>query len=168
MKQHAATSGTGPYRGRRIHVWLAVLAIFAVCMSVASFFAVWVFTAAGSSKGSPALAAEWRQELSAYQTPAEGKAADNSMFVLRFTTDEWVFGRAQSSHGIWRRGGGTVVIKDSKGNVRTFFGHVCGSGHLPSFSKLFSLSEFYQELAREGFREFPKPMNPKNDGTLDN
>lgn len=108
----------------------------------------------GSSRGSPALAAEWRDRLSQYLDPEAARAGDPEVVVLGFTNGEWVFGRSQSSHGMWHRGGGTVVVRDSRGRTRAFFGHVCGWGQLgvasSEFSQLPSLAEFYKRMAEEG------------------
>jgi hypothetical protein len=52
-------------------------------------------------------------------------------------------------------GGGTLVVKDSRGNVRAFFGHVCGGDYLDMelrFTK--SLDHFYKLLHESGFKEY--------------
>jgi hypothetical protein len=111
---------------------------------------------AGSSLGSPELAAEWRDHLAQYPDPDTASAADPEVIVLRFRNGEWVFGRSQNSHGVWYRGGGTVVVRDSSGQTRAFFGHVCGGGQLGIGSPdLPSLAEFYKQMAEAGFAEHP-------------
>ena len=143
---------------RRAFLWLLVGA--AGVLSVpCCFFGFWAAAAGGSSRGSPELAAEWQAELSRYRTPEEAQAADPDVIVLRFDNGEWVFGRCQSSHGMWKRGGGTVVVKDSKGQVRAFFGHVCGEGMLGATWERTSLDRYYDvTLGHEGgFVEHPLP-----------
>jgi hypothetical protein len=120
------------------------------------FFGFWWAVSAGSSSGSPALAAEWRDHLARFPDPDAAKAADPQVVVVRCRNGEWAFGRSQNSHGIWYRGGGTVVIRDSAGRTRAFFGHVCGGGHLgvgPVEPP--SLAELYKQLAESGFAEHP-------------
>jgi hypothetical protein len=46
--------------------------------------------------------------------------------AIRFPNGEWVFGRGIDSHW-FSVGRGTLVVKDSRGRVRIFFGHVCGN-----------------------------------------
>ena len=124
----------------------AVLLIPGVCLAVLRVvFAV-------NDRGSPELAAEWKAELSQYRTPEEAQAKSRDIIVLRFGDDAggWVFGRCQDSHGAWRRGGGTVVVKDSKGQVRAFFGHVCGAGNLGAAWEQWSLEDFYKKTLGEG------------------
>ena len=74
---------------------------------------------------------------------------------MRFDDGAWLFGLCQSSHGVWKRGGGTVVVKDSKGQVRAFFGHVCGDGALGDRWEQDSLAEYYHETLKCGFVEHP-------------
>ncbi|WP_162660593.1 hypothetical protein [Tuwongella immobilis] len=120
------------------------------------FFGLWMAAASGSDRGSPALAAEWRDQLAQFPDPDSAKAADPSMIVVRCENGDWVFGRTQSSHGVWLRGGGTVVMRDSGGRIRAFFGHVCGGDYLPgSFGRLPDLAAFYAAVVTDGFVEHP-------------
>lgn len=138
---------------RRTILWvmLGCGVLFAV---PCGFFGFWAAAAGGSSAGSPELAAEWRDHLAQFPTPDAAAAADPEVIVLRFPNGEWAFGRAQSSHGMWVRGGGTMVIRDSTGRTRAFFGHVCGWGHLSDFSSsLWNLEEYYEHLTKTGFTE---------------
>jgi hypothetical protein len=85
----------------------------------------WVF---GLGKGSPAYAAKWRARLHPLSDPDAARATHPEIEVLRFGNGEWVIGVSDDSHAShW---GGTVVVKDSTGQVRAFFGHVCGSRFL--------------------------------------
>jgi hypothetical protein len=68
--------------------------------------------------------------------------------AIRFENGEWVAGVAKDSHALYAQwyGGGTVVLKDSRGRVRCFFGHVCGSGSLGGPHSVQSLDEFDADI----------------------
>ena len=87
--------------------------------------ALWFAGSAGSDQGSARLASEWRALLSQFNDPDTAVTENERIWVIRCKNDEWIFGLAQGSHGIWRRCGGTVVTKDSNGVTRSFRGHVC-------------------------------------------
>lgn len=134
------------------------LLILFLAMLPCCFFGFWYAVAASSNEGSPALAVEWRDHLAQFPDPVAARANDPEVIVLRFENGEWVFGRTQSSHGIWRQGRGTMVVRDSSGRTRAFFGHVCGSGHLAPFNPdLPDLAEFYEQLRKNKFTEHPLP-----------
>ena len=66
-------------------------------------------------------------------------------------------GRSSDSHS--SATGGTIVTKDSDGNVRAFLGHVCGSGNLHiSFNTIESVQEFYDSLIKFNFLEYKDGM----------
>jgi hypothetical protein len=67
-----------------------------------------------------------------------------------------VFGKSQDSHGVWRRGGGTLVVRDSRGRVRAFFGHMCGPRYMEwAFgTQNLSLNAFYDRVIHEGNVEY--------------
>jgi hypothetical protein len=77
------------------------------------------------ARGSPEYAAHWRTVFNGYSDPDSAKAAQPEIVSKRFANGEWAFAIDRDSHAF--RDGGTVVIKDSKGRVRAFFGHVCGA-----------------------------------------
>lgn len=59
---------------------------------------------------------------------------------------------------MWRRGGGTLVVRDSTGRVWAFFGHVCGGNDLGGGgSEPPSLAVYYEGLAEMRFVEHPLP-----------
>lgn len=136
-----------------IVIAIPLLLVFAVPVA---FFALWFAVEAGSDAGSPELAQEWRVEFNQYATYQEAEAADPTIEVVKFDNGEWLIGRAQNSHGIWRRGGGTVVVKDSNGDTRAFLGgHVCGDGFLSwGFGERVDLTSFYGRVAENGFKEY--------------
>src|SRR5262249_30232056 len=81
----------------------------------------WVF---GLGEGSPAFRETWRARLRPLADPDAAAALYPDVEVVRFAGGEWVIGVSDDSHAsAW---GGTVVVKDSTGRVRAFFGHVCG------------------------------------------
>jgi hypothetical protein len=108
---------------------LAAVAGCVVLGGCGGLYAIWL-TIAINDRGSPELAMEWRAILQAAPGPEEAVAADPEVVVLRFPNGEWVFGKSQNSHGCWRRGGGTLVVRDSRGRVRAFFGHICGPRYM--------------------------------------
>jgi hypothetical protein len=77
---------------------------------------------------------------------------------LYFPTGEWVVGVAKDSHAWFSTytGGGTAVLKDSRGRVRCFFGHVCGDGNLALANGAKSLDEFDAMIVNY-FTEQPWP-----------
>src|SRR5262245_21034291 len=117
-------------RRRSTLLWLLAALAGSVLLACGGFFVLWAAASGGSDRGSPELAAEWRAALLAAPGPDEAAAADPDVVVLRFPNGEWAFGKSQSSHGMWRRGGGTLVIRDSRGRVRAFFGHICGQRYV--------------------------------------
>ena len=130
----------------------------ALALLPCGFFGLWFAASTGSSKGSPALAAEWRDHLASFPDPDAARAADPEVIVIRFRDGGWVFGRSQNSHGIWYRGGGTVVVRDSAGRTRAFFGHVCGGGQLGiGYPDLPNLAAFDKEMTESGFKEHSFP-----------
>lgn len=88
-------------------------------------FGFWFASSVGSDRGSAELASEWHTLLSKFADPDTASAGNERIWVIRCDNGEWMFGLAQGSHGIWKRGGGTVVTKDSNGDIRSFRGHVC-------------------------------------------
>lgn len=68
--------------------------------------------------------------------------------ATRFRNGEWIFGRGINSHNLFELGRGTLVIKDSRGRIRIFFGHVCGGnpGLWPNDGRyIATLDDFYKE-----------------------
>src|SRR5262245_52108453 len=143
---------------RRRILWLFV-GLAGLCAIPCGFFGFWAAAAGGSNKGSSELAAKWKADLSQYPTPEEAQAKNRDVVVLKFDSGEWAFGLCQSSHGMWKRGGGAVVVKDSKGQVRAFFGHVCGEGMLGATWAKASLTAYYHETltCEFGFTEHRLP-----------
>lgn len=130
---------------------LAAISLF-VLIAIAVAFLVLSLTYV-SDEGSPGLASECRKELDAFATPDDAVKTDPTIEVVKFKNGEWLIGRCQDSHGISRRGGGgTMVMKDSRGETRALKGHVCGSRFLSGgSSETADLDTFYSNLKEWGF-----------------
>lgn len=148
---------------RQIVPWILTGLAGCVLLGGCGLYAIWL-TLATNDRGSPELAMEWRTILLASPGPEEAVAADPEVVVLRFPNGEWVFGKSQNSHGCWRRGGGTLVVRDSRGRVRAFFGHICGSRYMQdAFGRDNpSLDAFYKRVLQDNKMEytFPDPGEP--------
>ena len=147
---------------RRIVQWvLAGLAGCVVLGGCGGLYAIWLTMSYTNDRGSPVLAAEWRTSLLAAPGPDEA-AADPDVVVLRFANGEWVFGKSQDSHAWWRHGGGTLVIRDSRGRVRAFFGHMCGARYMEdAFGRKHpSLDAFYDKVLQYKYVEHIFPDDP--------
>src|SRR5689334_5621079 len=104
-------------------------------------------------EGSVRRAEMWRER---FQEVADPDAARSCPGVVskRFADGEWVFGVCDDSH--MNPDGGTIVLKDSRGRLRVFFGHVCGPDFLEGLLRhVDSLNGLYEELQtgkRSNFR----------------
>jgi hypothetical protein len=95
-----------------------------------------------TAKGSPEYAVKWKEAFEALNTPEDAQARYPEVVTKRFDNGEWLFGIGRDSH--WYRDGGTIVVKDSTGKIRAFFGHVCGPTFLEAhLGRPKSLEEFY-------------------------
>ena len=113
--------------------------IFA-CLAPVGLFGFYIAASLGSDAGSPVLATEWAKELEAFDN-GQNRDSHESSFVLEGKDGSWLVGRARGSHGIWKRGGGTIVVRDNKEVTRYFSGHVCSEG--------------LKDTVYEGMREYP-------------
>ncbi len=66
--------------------------------------------------------------------------------IKSFPDGRWIACVHADSHGAW--GGGTIVTRDSSGEIHVFFCHVCG--HV--YAKGETLEEFYTSLRNYEFR----------------
>ena len=84
--------------------------------------------------------------------------ADATIEHVIFENGEWLIGRAQDRHGMWRRGGGTLVIRDCNDETHVFFGHVCGPDYISwGFGKHDNLKSFCGSVKESGFEEYAFP-----------
>ncbi len=116
---------------------------------------IWWFVRAITicNTGSPELAREWAAILDGLPDPEVAQQANGRIWGKRFPNEEWLFGLAQDSHGAPRIGG-TVVIKDSRGGMRAFAGHVCGPHYVQyTIERVGTLDEFYEQLQQLRFTE---------------
>lgn len=77
--------------------------------------------------GSMAKARQLRPLVEAVTDP-DSLPPDRNWAAVKCANGEWILGVSASSHDMYSEwfGGGTVVLKDSRGRVRCFLGHVCG------------------------------------------
>ncbi len=116
------------------------------------FFGLWMASSCGSDRGSPELASRWRILLSEFSDPNSAVATNERVWVIHCENGEWMFGLAQGSHGIWKRGGGTVVTKDSNGDLRSYRGHVCWPNGSPFRGcSTENLTTVYEAIINSGF-----------------
>ena len=113
------------------------------------------------NRGSPELAARWRAMLEPVGDLDAAKQEWPGIQSRRFKNGEWAYGFCHDSHFQFRFSdhGGTLVVKDSRGAVRAFFGHVCGPQFLDMLlSQAVSLDDFYEKLMLKwGFKEHTWP-----------
>lgn len=140
-------------RERRIACLGCVSAVGLAVFAAVALFHFYFFGSVGGTR-SMAEAAKLRAILEPIPDPEAGRGCDPEFSFRRFPNGEWVMGVARDSHAPLSLylGGGTVVLKDSRGRVRCFLGHVCGPGRLANIeglSGLDSLDAFDARLARD-------------------
>jgi hypothetical protein len=102
-------------------------------------------------RGSTERAAKWKAVFEELTDPERVKTKYPFAAIKRFDDGSWIFGVGEDSHR--DPDGGTIVVKDSGGAVRAFFGHVCGPDMLQDeFSHSSSLAEFYSLLSQTQFK----------------
>jgi hypothetical protein len=136
---------------------VALLVLTGVLLYVFNYttLSTWVY---GSGRGWPAYAHRWADAFLDIPDPETAQARYSEVTVRRFENGEWAFGVCSDSHSSHR--GGTIVVKDSAGRLRAFFGHVCGPFFLESTLRTAkSLDSFYESEAMRkfGFREYQLP-----------
>ncbi len=102
-------------------------------------------------RGSAEHAAKWQAILENLSDPELVKTRYPFAATKRYADGSWIFGLSEDSHA--GRDGGTIVVKDSSGKVRAFFGHVCGPDMLQDvITHSGSLVEFYYNLSQSQFK----------------
>jgi hypothetical protein len=127
-------------------VCLPPAAMFALCLGC-SGYVLYVFNSS-DDLGSPKLAAEWEAKLQTFKDFDDALNKDSQVQGTVLPNGEWVMGYCNDSHAkLPGSGGGTLVVKDSRGAVRVFFGHVCGNDVIESCCHdCASLDMFYERL----------------------
>jgi hypothetical protein len=76
-------------------------------------------------EGVPSVARRLSAQMAQLRDPDAALDYHPDWFAIRCLNGEWLFGYGVNSHG-FAPGRGTLVLKDSRGRVRVFFGHICG------------------------------------------
>lgn len=136
-------------------VGLLIVMVSITVIGLFAAFAFYIFTSGG--EGSIPEAERMASKLRTIDSPETSLTDDAEVSSHRFENGEWICALSRSSHGFMSkyRGGGTMVIKDSRGRVRCFMGHICGES-FPNVSANLSkdLDGFDSFLQNSGeFRE---------------
>jgi hypothetical protein len=139
---------------RRTAIYVIVAVVLMIIGSPFALLVLYVTTTGGM--GSLREATKLKKIVERIPNPEVGIGTVHEYACKRSKNGEWVLGIARDSHGIMSalNGGGTMVVKDSRGQVRCFLGHVCGSGAQSEFwgtDHSESLDQFYTRLV-ESFR----------------
>lgn len=104
------------------------------------------------------MAIRWKQYLEQIGGPIEAKRGHTEVAVRVFPDGEWVMGLSWDSHDTTSPNGGTVVVRDSRGRTRAFFGHVCGPQMLENIFQGFpTLDAVYQKFVDVWLSEHELP-----------
>lgn len=143
---------------RRPPLW-AIYVLGGVALAPLLFigFIVIGFHFAGGN-GSMTKAQQLRPRVEAVPDP-DSLPAGFSWTAVQCANGEWVLGTSVSSHDMYSDwfGGGTVVLKDSRGRVRCFLGHVCGRWDIELKGRYESLDDIDATLAKCRYTEHPWP-----------
>jgi hypothetical protein len=133
-------------RRRLLIIWVVSFGMLG--LAIGGFVLYMAVAADINDSGSPRLAKEWKSKLEGINSLDEAKQQDPEILGQAFRNGDWVFGYARDSHNCWHRGGGTLVVKDCRGDVHVFFGHVCGPHCGCEFENpaIHNLDEFYKDL----------------------
>lgn len=164
-QHHGAFDGTEP--GWYPKSAYRIKCFFAVVIAVVSITAFGLFAAfayyvlSTGGEGSAAEAERMAVTLKAIDSPDATLTDDAEFSAHRFENGEWMVALSRSSHAYKSKwlGGGTIVVKDSRGQVRSFMAHVCGE-KLPYICATHSkdLDGFYKFLRSQAeFRESSIP-----------
>ena len=130
--------------------------------TIAIVFFVWLEFFPHGGTGSVESAQKWAKRFAnLHSIDAAHKKYPDIVVFRTFPNGEWIYGICEDSHSSpW---GGTIVIRDSKRNIRCFFGHVCGPGFLNSilnFSPPENINSVYSKLLQNcNFEEYKPKKN---------
>jgi hypothetical protein len=119
------------------------------------------------------LVSEWRgptqdefirQTSAALETATSAEEAEATIAdcgTVRLPSGEWVTGVGVNSHSS-KRAKGTLVLRDSRGQVKSFVGHVCGPRWMPGYfptnhRDFLNLDAFYAMLTVMNFQPYTPP-----------
>jgi hypothetical protein len=107
----------------------------------------WLNSEPEMGRGSTEHAAKWKGIFEPLSDPEVVKTRYPFAATKRYADGSWIFGVSYDSHA--GLDGGTVILKESGGKVRAFFGHVCGPDMLADVvSRSSSLAEFHYILSQ--------------------
>lgn len=142
------TATEAPRRSHPVR-FVALMIIIVVAATPIGLYAAAVLW---NDEGSMDLARLYARDLANFDPIATSQPPSEIEFC-RLPSGEWAAVRCRDSHSLPFTGGGTVVVRDSLGNARAFRGHVCGRSVISLFADgAASLSEFYENVHRHGFR----------------
>jgi hypothetical protein len=102
-------------------------------------------------RGSNERAAKWKAVFAKLPDLEVIKTKYPFAATKRYDDGSWIFGVGEDSHG--DRDGGTIIVRDSDGKTKVFFGHVCGPDFLQDgFSRSSSAADLYRLLSESQFK----------------
>ncbi len=132
-----------PHLRFRLLTLLLLIGVIAVGLSAVR----WLNSEPEMGRGSTEHAAKWKGIFESLSDPEVVKTRYPFAATRHYADGSWVFGVSYDSHA--GRDGGTIILKESSGKVRAFFGHVCGPDMLQdTISRTGSLAEFYYVLSQ--------------------
>jgi hypothetical protein len=135
--------------------WWVVRILPVAMIAGLAIVAAWVIRNRGPSRNEFV-----RQTVSSFESansPEDAESRIENAGTLRLLSGEWVTGVGVDGHS-WKPAKDTLVVKDSRGQVKVFVGHYCGlnwmpryfGGDYPKFCP--DLDAFYTFLADWGFK----------------
>jgi hypothetical protein len=132
-----------PHLRFRLLTLVLLIGVIAVGLSAVR----WLNSEPEMGRGSTEHAAKWKGIFESLSDPEVVKTRCPFAATRHYADGSWVFGVSYDSHA--GRDGGTIILKESSGKVRAFFGHVCGPDMLQdTISRTGSLAEFYYVLSQ--------------------
>jgi hypothetical protein len=99
--------------------------------------------------------------LTEVSSPEEAESRIKNCGTLRFPNGDWVTGVGVNSHSS-KRAKDTMVVRDSRGQVKAYVGHYCGPNWMPGYfpenhPDFSTLDKVYAFLPEWGFKEYSPP-----------
>lgn len=138
-RQNGQTASSKKRTGKRARrLILATLLLIAVALFLAQPFVM--------GSGSQRYATKWSRRFKSLTSIEEARSRYANIVTLELPNGEWIVWVSANSHG--NPFGGTIVTRDSRGDINAFFGHVCGGAALrgASLDEVYEyLSEYYEK-----------------------